>query len=312
MASPEYAHAYLSRSRSSRWIDSARRTPPQHAASPPPHTRRFASEPLPPLRRGSSVPVAAAAPKQAIWPSIYSSAESIPAGMLGDVLFGTPRDVAAGFDAVSPPPAESILRGRGTPPSLQAQPQPSAPSVTPVGTPVDHPAAPPCEDDDHRLLAPPAPEAAEGATKMQMVFNVLNLYVGLGLLSQAYSFGKGGWVTAGVLSLCALLFSWTGKLIVRCFASVPQGQFADCGGESYPNLGYAAFQRAAGVGLAEGEEAAAKGERWGNYGRRLVTTLSVVEFVGAACMSTIIYWQCAMPLVHLDPLSAAQRVRAEL
>eukprot|EP00662_Eupelagonemidae_sp_cell21_P003755 gene3755-30120_t len=88
--------------------------------------------------------------------------------------------------------------------------------------------------------APPTAATAgderEGATKWQMVFNVLNLYVGLGLLSQGmatpsqgYGFAKGGWATAGLLTLCAAMFLWTGKLIVRCFASLDAERYADCG-----------------------------------------------------------------------------------
>eukprot|EP01065_Artemidia_motanka_P031549 TRINITY_DN3796_c0_g1_i1.p1 TRINITY_DN3796_c0_g1~~TRINITY_DN3796_c0_g1_i1.p1 ORF type:complete len:536 (+),score=155.69 TRINITY_DN3796_c0_g1_i1:145-1608(+) len=123
------------------------------------------------------------------------------------------------------------------------------------------------------------PEVGD-ATPLQTGFNILNLYVGLGLLSQPYAFAKGGWVTAGMLGVCALLFSYTGKLIVRAFGALDPLDYADCGGVTYPNLGHAV---------------------WGEAGRRFVLWVSMVEFVGATAMGLITYWQCAQGIFDDAP-----------
>eukprot|EP00756_Hemistasia_phaeocysticola_P065501 Hpha_TRINITY_DN8598_c0_g1::TRINITY_DN8598_c0_g1_i1::g.146554::m.146554/K15015/SLC32A, VGAT; solute carrier family 32 (vesicular inhibitory amino acid transporter) len=132
------------------------------------------------------------------------------------------------------------------------------------------------------LPASPKGEKEDGATRLQTGFNILNLYVGLGLLSQPYAFAKGGWVTAGMLALSALLFSYTGKLIVRAFAACDKAVLGLEESTSYPDLGYAV---------------------WGDRGRKLVLGVSMAEFVGASCMGIITYWQSVAFIMQIDPHS---------
>lgn len=72
----------------------------------------------------------------------------------------------------------------------------------------------------------------EGTTVLQATFNLINIYVGLGLLSQAYALRLAGWLGLIALLLTTGIFCLSGKLLVRAFQRLPEGI-----SHTYPNLG---------------------------------------------------------------------------
>ena len=112
--------------------------------------------------------------------------------------------------------------------------------------------------------------ATGGMTTWQAGFNVVNLYVGMGLLSKPYALARGGWASlAGLFLLCAISL-YTGKVIVRCFGCMEQDH------PTYPELGYAAFGRA---------------------GRNFISLMIFLEFFGATCIVLLFLWQNIMLLL---------------
>eukprot|EP00854_Cymbomonas_tetramitiformis_P024230 gene24230-29427_t len=122
------------------------------------------------------------------------------------------------------------------------------------------------------------PQEEDGKSSLtQSVFNVINTYVGLGLLSKPYAVKLGGWVSLAVLLVLTCLFNFTGKLVVRSFERIPGGRQ---GAPSYAELGKATL---------------------GSFGYYLVSLITSLEFFGGACMCLIIVWQCAEQLLpHVD------------
>merc|ERR1719397_328787 len=48
-------------------------------------------------------------------------------------------------------------------------------------------------------------------------WTVLNIFVGLGLLSKPYSLAKGGWVSIPILAFLTWIANICGKLLVKCY-----------------------------------------------------------------------------------------------
>eukprot|EP01083_Nonionella_stella_P211529 764737_1 len=65
--------------------------------------------------------------------------------------------------------------------------------------------------------------------------NILNLFVGLGLLSQPYAIKTGGIISLIWLLIITMIASYTGKILVRCFKNMPSEM------KSYPDIGFSAF-----------------------------------------------------------------------
>jgi solute carrier family 32 (vesicular inhibitory amino acid transporter) len=112
-------------------------------------------------------------------------------------------------------------------------------------------------------------EAARGVSVQQAVFSVINIYVGLGLLSKPYAVAQGGWISFIALALLCLIANVTGKLIVRGFAKLPRGQ------QSYAHLGRKAF---------------------GPMGWWLVHAVVTLELCGAIVVLLIFVWKNALLL----------------
>lgn len=70
----------------------------------------------------------------------------------------------------------------------------------------------------------------------QTVLNIVNLYVGVGLLSLGYAFRLGGWISLVVLTAVSYIFAHSAKLICWSFDKVPRSMV-----QSYPNLGTTAM-----------------------------------------------------------------------
>ncbi|KNC55509.1 amino acid/polyamine transporter II [Thecamonas trahens ATCC 50062] len=120
-----------------------------------------------------------------------------------------------------------------------------------------------------------AVDKSSKTSTLQTAFNVLNVYVGLGLLSNAYVLRRGGVVSVALMALICIVCNYTGKIIVRCFMHADwRGDAA--GDASYPNLGAAVM---------------------GRFGKVLVEVIISLEFSGAACMCLIIIWQSVHALL---------------
>lgn len=107
-----------------------------------------------------------------------------------------------------------------------------------------------------------------GSSLMQGTFNLINIFMGLGLLSMPYAMRLSGWL--GILALAALtcLFCLSGKLIVHAFDKMPLHR-----PHTYPALGQLALGRA---------------------GQYLVASFALSEFFGGGCMMLIIMWRIVM------------------
>lgn len=111
---------------------------------------------------------------------------------------------------------------------------------------------------------------AAGTTLRETVFNVLNIYVGLGLLSKPYAIARGGWLSLVALALLCAVANVTGKLIVRGFAKLSQNEE-----QSYAQLGERSF---------------------GPAGRWFVLIVVSLEFFGALMVVLIFVWKNALLL----------------
>lgn len=98
-------------------------------------------------------------------------------------------------------------------------------------------------------------------------FNVLNLFVGLGLLSKPYALQQGGVLILVGLFFMTFIANWSGKLIVRCFQHEDFRTPRDC---TYLNLG-----RVAG----------------GWFGRWCVIVTVCLEMFGACMVLLIFLWK---------------------
>ena len=110
---------------------------------------------------------------------------------------------------------------------------------------------------------------AAGISVAEAVYNVLNVYVGLGLLSKPYAIAEGGWLAVPTLALLCFVANITGKLIVSGFAKLPPEA------RSYAGLGDKAF---------------------GAPGRAFVSGVITLEFFGALMVVLIFVWKNALLL----------------
>lgn len=128
----------------------------------------------------------------------------------------------------------------------------------------------------------PAAPRLPGTTLLQTTGNILNVFVGTGLLSMPFALRKGGWAALGVQALLLPLFALSGQLIVWAFdllpAAVPR---------TYPALGRAAA---------------------GRHGLRAVMLFSFLELFGGSCILLMVAWRMAELLLPpgLGPLNGRQ------
>ena len=110
---------------------------------------------------------------------------------------------------------------------------------------------------------------SKGISVAQAVYNVVNVYVGLGLLSKPYAIAEGGCISVFALALLCTVANVTGKLIVRGFAKLPAKD------RTYAGLGEKAF---------------------GAPGKWLVLSVVTLEFAGALMVVLIFVWKNALLL----------------
>ena len=109
-----------------------------------------------------------------------------------------------------------------------------------------------------------APTTSRGTSNVsKTVYNIVNVFVSLGLLSKPYALQQGGWLSLIVLVVLTGVSCLTGQLIVSSFMLMK-------GPRTYPALGYYAA---------------------GNFGKWLVTIVVAAEFFGAALVTLIFYWK---------------------
>eukprot|EP01083_Nonionella_stella_P117329 349498_1 len=70
-------------------------------------------------------------------------------------------------------------------------------------------------------------------------FTIVNIYLGLALLSYPYAIYQGGLISFVLLAFVCVFMSWTGKLLVRCFVKMHPSKrtYPDVGHRSYGALG---------------------------------------------------------------------------
>merc|ERR1719204_1174665 len=105
-------------------------------------------------------------------------------------------------------------------------------------------------------------------------FAIINVYLGLGLLSFPYALREGGLLSLAFLALICGFMCWTGKLLVRCFARMRPAK------RTYMDVGKKSF---------------------GRYGSCLVAFGVVFEFLGGFCMNMVFLWKNAF--YFLDSLN---------
>eukprot|EP00667_Euglena_gracilis_P006836 EG_transcript_6897 len=101
------------------------------------------------------------------------------------------------------------------------------------------------------------------------IFHMVNLYVGLGLLAQAYALQQGGWLALLLMGVCCWFASYTGKLLVRCFRRL-QEEGLSSADASWANL--ADFV-------------------WDFRAKWIVFVLALAELFGAGCMAMLMLWR---------------------
>ena len=107
----------------------------------------------------------------------------------------------------------------------------------------------------------------------------VNIYVGSGLLSMPYALAKCGWLGIPLLAVVTGCFCVSAHLIVRAFASLPQGV-----PHSYPELGeplQASFPR---LPLLVSKIAPHAGSKvlGGRFGAPFVASCAIFEFFGGS------------------------------
>ena len=97
----------------------------------------------------------------------------------------------------------------------------------------------------------------------QAGFSVVNLFLGLCLLSYPYAFYQGGLLSLIPFGFICLALCYTGKLIVRAFIKLPETD------RDYPSVGKQAF---------------------GNFGYSLISFGILAEMLGALMTNSIFLW----------------------
>ncbi|KAK9907651.1 hypothetical protein WJX75_007699 [Coccomyxa subellipsoidea] len=109
------------------------------------------------------------------------------------------------------------------------------------------------------------PPPQDGATVFQATFNMVNIFMGIGLLSMPFAMKQGGWIGMAALAGATAVFCLSGKLIVRNFDKMPPNT-----SHTYPALGRLAM---------------------GKFGFYIVGTLAFLEFFGDSLIALIVLWQ---------------------
>ncbi|KAK9786278.1 hypothetical protein WJX73_008874 [Symbiochloris irregularis] len=104
-----------------------------------------------------------------------------------------------------------------------------------------------------------------GVSIPQAVFNLVNIYVGIGLLAMPYAFALSGWMAFAALLATAGLFCLSAHLIIKCFDKLDPGE-----SHTYPALGTAAL---------------------GPRGQYVVAAFAVAEFFTGSCLVIVVIWQ---------------------
>jgi Transmembrane amino acid transporter protein len=127
--------------------------------------------------------------------------------------------------------------------------------------------APPEQDPAHYL--------PDGASLLQTVMSILNIVMGIGILSMPYAMAQSGLIGIASVALCCLLFCTSGKCIAWSMELLPAGA-----PHSYPQLGH---------------------EAMGEVGRRLVSAFAVLDLLGGSCIMLIVLWSSVSVRDHLFP-----------
>mmetsp|Transcript_30971 Transcript_30971/g.54317 ORF Transcript_30971/g.54317 Transcript_30971/m.54317 type:complete len:533 (-) Transcript_30971:3-1601(-) len=98
----------------------------------------------------------------------------------------------------------------------------------------------------------------------EAVYTIVNIFVGLGMLSKPYSVAQGGWISLFGLSFLCFWGAISGLIMIRCFQLIPGSRV------TYPQLGQAAM---------------------GIVGKRIVQGIIMLEFVGATLIVMIFMWK---------------------
>ncbi|KAK9806857.1 hypothetical protein WJX72_005136 [[Myrmecia] bisecta] len=114
-------------------------------------------------------------------------------------------------------------------------------------------------------MQPNSPRPVAGASVLQTASNVINVFMGIGLLSMPYAMRLSGGVGLLALAATTALFCLSGKLIVHAFDRLP-----DSAPHTYPALGVAAL---------------------GPAGRYVVAGFALSEFFGGSCILLVVMWQ---------------------
>jgi len=67
-------------------------------------------------------------------------------------------------------------------------------------------------------------ESQAKASTLQTMFNIINLYVGMGLLSKSYAAAQGGFLSLILILIFSFMLNYSGKIIVRCFKVIEETQ----------------------------------------------------------------------------------------
>ncbi|EIE27286.1 hypothetical protein COCSUDRAFT_45803 [Coccomyxa subellipsoidea C-169] len=144
---------------------------------------------------------------------------------------------------------------------------------------------------------------------------MVNIFMGIGLLSMPFAMKQGGWVGMGALAAATAVFCLSGKLIVRNFDKMPPNT-----SHTYPALGRlamgkAGFYTVGSLAFAEffGDSLIVLIVMWqelmavlpdrgelalGPPGRFLVGFLALTEFFGGSCIMLVVIWREFLGLVH--------------
>lgn len=111
------------------------------------------------------------------------------------------------------------------------------------------------------------PEEEAGATFSQAVFSVLNILMGVGLLSIPLALTKSGWAGLLVLWLLGLVTNYTGKALCRCSRTIAEREGRAIEDIKYEDIAGAAF---------------------GEAGRRAVAAVMYTELIGTCALLLIL------------------------
>eukprot|EP01025_Chloroclados_australasicus_P050364 TRINITY_DN5782_c0_g2_i2.p1 TRINITY_DN5782_c0_g2~~TRINITY_DN5782_c0_g2_i2.p1 ORF type:complete len:507 (-),score=28.15 TRINITY_DN5782_c0_g2_i2:372-1805(-) len=104
------------------------------------------------------------------------------------------------------------------------------------------------------------------STFVQAVVNVLNILMGVGLLSISFGLSQSGWVGLPLLWLLAFVTNYTGKALVECHAEVSKS-----------------YQKGTKVGYEEIAE-----KSFGLTGRRIISNVMYIELLGTCALLLIL------------------------